>query len=311
MGLGKALLQLTLFSLSVLKLLDAQSAVWVQNPYCDLGVGLREDSLSWSIAGPSRDPNVASLLSWKGIRSAEVSLDGGATLPGCWPVHFSASYGWIYAGKMSDEDFFGEDKSGLFLKSRAKASRGEVFDLSLDVGRAFCLRKGIRLTPLVGYSLSEQHLKQFHGFTEINLIDPADVGPIEGLNSGYNAKWYGPFVGLKADIPLFGGVLGFGFDYHYPRYSARGKANLRTDILGDYVHRSQGFGREFFAKYQTAFQEMCLVELKLKWGKFWTKRGDESETVETADQGRVPVKVDLNRVEWKSKSVSAHLIKKF
>ncbi|CRX39509.1 hypothetical protein [Estrella lausannensis] len=311
MGFGKALLLLTLFFFKVFNPLVAHDVLWVQNPYCDLGGGLREDSLSWSIAGPDGTPNVASLLSWKSIRSAEVSLDGGCALFNRWPVHIMASYGWIYSGKMVDEDFFGEDKSDLFLKSRAKASRGKVFNLSFDAGRTFCLKRGIQFTPLAGYRLSGQNLKQFHGFTEVNLIDPDDVGPIEGLNSGYNARWYGPFVGFKADIPLFGGFLGFGFDYHYPRYSARGKANLRTDILGDYIHRSQGFGKEFFARYQAAFRELCLFELKLKWGKFWTKRGDETETVETADQGRVPVKVDLNRVEWKSKSVSAHLIKKF
>lgn len=311
MRLGKALWLLTVISFAAVQLEGASVCPWVQNPYCDVGMGLREDSLSWNIAGPFRTPNIASELNWKDVRSVEVSLNGGASILCSWPVHLSGSYGWIYAGKMTDEDFFGEDRSGLFLKSRAKASRGEVFDLSLDGGHTFFLKKGVQLTPRIGYRLSEQHLKEFHGFTEFNLTDPDDVGPIEGLNSGYNAKWYGPFLGIKADVPLFGGLLGFGFDYHYPNYSARGKANLRTDIVGDYVHRSRGFGKEFFARYQAAFQEICLLELKLKWGKFWTKRGDEGETVETADQGRVPVKVDLNRVEWKSKSVSAHLIKRF
>lgn len=279
--------------------------------YCDFGVGLREDSLKWNIAGPQRKPNIASELDWERVRIVDASLEGGALLSLSWPLHFSASCGKIFDGRITDKDFFGEDRSGLFLKSVSKASRGEVFDLSIDVGRTFFCSKGIQITPVAGYCLSEQHLKEFDGFTEFNLIDPEDVGKIRGLNSGYNAKWYGPFMGVNADVPLFGGCLGLGFDYYYPSYSARGKANLRTDLIGDYIHKSRGFGKEFFAKYQGVFREKFLFEFKLKWGKFWTKRGDESETVETADQGRVPLKVDLNRVEWKSKSLSAHLIKKF
>lgn len=279
-------------------------------PVVDISINARKDALDWNIAGVDGVPNVASELKWNGIKS----IGGGATLSALlfsnFPVEMKGSHNRIFAGVNHDLDFFGEDRTGLFLKSRGDASKGELFDLRAEAGMNIPCIKRISLVPHIGYSLDEQHLKEFHGFTEFNFFEPDDIGPIKGLNSGYNARWSGPYIGVKGFIPLLQGILGFGFDYFYPTYRAKGHANLRPDILGPFIHRSRGWGKEIFAEFQSLLQEKLMFEVKLKFGKFWTKRGRESETIQS-EIGPVPVKVDLNRVEWKSRSISAHLIKRF
>lgn len=280
-------------------------------PYADMSVNLRDDDFDWNIAGVSGIPNVASVMEWQGIKSFGCGLEFGTQAFSRFPITVKGMYNRIYEGTNRDLDFFGNDKTGLFLKSRAAASRGELFDVEAEIGMDIFCEKNITLTPHIGYSLDELHLKIFDGFVQFNLLDPADVGPIKGLNSGYNARFSGPYVGVKAAIPLFHGLMGLGYDYYYPNYSAKGHANLRTDLVGGaYFHRSRGWGQEFFAEFQSRLQETLFFEITLKFGRFWTKKGRETEKIIT-DEGIVPIKIDVNRVQWSSRSISAHFIKRF
>jgi hypothetical protein len=275
----------------------------------DLSLITREDSLKWNIAGPDQIPNVLSELKWNSLKSIGL---GGRLQSNCSWLHFEAqgSYNRIFAGRVRDFDFAEDNRRELFSQSSSKASKGTLFDASALIGLNITCPKSILIVPHVGYSLEEQHLKIFDGVTEV-AIDPDDIGPILGLNSSYNAKWYGPFIGLKGYFPLFCGTFGLGFDYYYQNYRGRGHANLRPDILGGiYRHKARGWGQEFFAEFQSRLQETLFFELKVKFGKFWTKKGTETEALR-GDEIIIPVRVDFNRVEWNSRSISAHLIKDF
>lgn len=280
-------------------------------PKAEISVNARDDSFKWNSAGIDRDPNVASELKWTGLRSFGGGGSVGALFFSQFPVEIKGSYNKIYAGTNEDSDYFGENKTGLFLKSVSDASKGELFDVSAEVGMIFSCVKNISLTPHIGYSLNEQHLKEFDGFTEFNFFEPEKIGPIEGLNSSYDARWQGPYLGLKAHWPLFQGTFGIGFDYYFSAYRAKGIANLRPDIIGPFIHRAHGWGKEFFAEFQSRIQDKLFFEVKLKFGKFWTKRGVESGTIQGDTGQLVPIKVDVNHVEWKNRSISAHLIKRF
>jgi len=275
----------------------------------DISLITREDSLKWNIAGPDRIPNVLSELKWNSLKS--IGLGGRLQTDCSWLwLEAQGSYNRIYAGAVRDFDFAEDNRQGLFLQSSSKASKGELFDVSALLGLNLSLPKNTLIVPHIGYSLQEQHLKIFGGVTEI-APDPDDIGPIHGLHSSYNAQWFGPFIGFKGYFPLFQGRFGLGLNYYYQDYRGRGHANLRPDIVGGiYKHKAKGFGQEFFAEFQSKLQETLFFELKVKFGKFWTKKGAESEALR-GDEIIIPVRVDFNRVEWNSRSISAHLIKDF
>lgn len=234
MNLRKELLPFLISLTMASSCFAVDTAIW-------LGTGYRQDELDWTIAGSNGTPNVMSELSWKDLQMVEVSggISGELFCIGAYRIN--ADYAWILHGRNRDSDYAGDNRTIEYSRSDNKASRGEAFDLKAGIGThyTFC---GLVITPLTGYALMEQHLTMYHGNQTIDLIG-FGLGRFKGLHNRYNTTWQSPWVGIdlfydtECDFTFYGS-----FEYHWPYYRAKGHWNLRTDFIGDFIHRGNGHG---------------------------------------------------------------------
>lgn len=240
----RKLLYTLLFSLLCVSTIKAES-YWVGDTEfsINLGAGFREDSLTWNIAGPNHKPKVLSKLSWRDLQIwqgiGEFKMISGNHIY----VRFRGDYGKIHRGKNRDSDFKWNKHPIEYSRSDNDAGKGEVWDLSAGIGYQFlyCCDQ-LKISPLVGYNRSEQHLRMFNGFQTIDLIH-GDTGPIKRLHSNYRGKWYGPWAGIDLEYLLDCQVKLFAtFEFHIDHYHGTGHWNLRHDFLHDFRHLGYALG---------------------------------------------------------------------
>ena len=210
-----------------------------------LDSGYRVDDLDWRIAGPTGVPNILSELEWKNIEIVQVKLGASMTFDNNWYFEGSFAYGWAFDGQNQDSDFNGNNRTQEFSRSNNDASDSSVLDASLGVGYHFNFggtrnNPYFRITPKIGYSFHNQHMKITRGFQTI-----PGTGSFGGLDSTYDANWYGPWVGLDGTLMLmpnfriFATVAG-----HLAFYNGTGNWNLREDFQNpkSFTHESEGYG---------------------------------------------------------------------
>lgn len=278
---------------------NSLSCSWEDNDFfMEVDAGYRQDSLNWNIAGPDGVPNVLSELKWSDLGVYQV---GGKliveTVLNLY-LRAEADYGKIFQGKNRDSDYAENDRTLEFSRSINKSKKGEVFDLSAGVGYTLtCGRKNaLSLSPLVGYSRHEQHLRMYDGDQVIDLIDPADVGPFPGLHSNYRARWKGPWVGMDMTYQVschF--TLSGTAEYHWARYHGTGHWNLRTDFLKDFQQHANAKGQVYSVSGYYACSDACLFGTTIGY-QVWKTGHGRSRTFDVEGTFDQP----LNRVNWQS-----------
>lgn len=264
----------------------------------DLGVGYRQDSLSWSIGGPGGDPNILSELSWTNLRMIDYR--------GAWSgdfmnyhIRFSGDYATILGGQVRDSDYDADDREGEFSRSISKANKGEAFDLSLGVGRCrFCIF-GVKTELLGGVALQEQHLRMMDGKQVIDTRHPDEVGPIEGLHSNYRAKWYSYWTGVDFEAPYgFSGTV----EGHRSRFRGTGHWNLRDDLVKDFDHKAWGWGVVVNLAWRWHYSRCLAFGLFGEYENHWTEKGLDLVYIAEGT-----VHQPLNRVRWQSARLLANI----
>lgn len=226
--------------------------VQAKNCKLDVGAGYRQDKVVWELAGPDDIPEVMSRLSWDNLRIFEIEVECKKIT--CQNFYFrgNADWGWIFDGKNRDTDYRLDERTDKvieFSRSDNKANKGQVYDASVGAGYfsrwCFGLQK-LRFAPVGGFSWHEQHLHIYDGYQVLDLDDPIFEGHhFQELDSTYKTRWYGPWAGLDLYFHLNEKITIYGaFEYHWMHYHARGRWNLRDDIIGDFHHT--GFGNGYF-----------------------------------------------------------------
>lgn len=211
-----------------------------------LDAGYRQDNIDWNIAAPSGTPNVLSELQWKNLDIVEFAVGSHLTLPSRWVIDGRFAYGTIVDGQNQDSDYNGNNRTQEFSRSNNLADDGNTLDASLALGYRLPVIPSRKappywsITPKAGFSYHAQNLKMRRGVQTI----PA-TGNFAGLNSGYDASWYGPWGGLSSEINIAERVFLTGsFEYHYAYYQGVGHWNLRTDFQhpNSFEHKAEGTG---------------------------------------------------------------------
>lgn len=225
------------------------SHVEAKNFKLDIGAGYRQDSFDWELAGPHGGPPVLSHLSWRDLRMFEMTAQLKKIT--CSNIYFRANgdWGWIHNGKNRDSDFEVEQATGKiveFSRSDNQAGKGYVWDASGGIGYFFrfeCV-PGLRLAPLAGYAVNEQHLRMCDGFQTFDLHDPQFTGHhILHLDNKYDVRWKGFWLGSDAYYHFTDQItLSSSLEYHWLCYHAKGHWNLRNDFAGDFIHTGHGYG---------------------------------------------------------------------
>ncbi len=298
-----------------------------------LNTGYRRDEFNWSIAGfippPPANPaddilpglppqyrnqsvNIISELTWSDIEVLQLEFELQKRFRKTFRIKGSLAYGLIFDGKNQDSDYAGNDRTLEFSRSNNSADDGETWDLSFGFGyEFFFVSDKIGVTPFVGLSFQGQNFTMTDGFQTVsNFGFPADIGPFSGLDSSYDADWYGPWIGLEGAFydrranlaasrqEIFGGV-----ELHYAYYDARANWNLRGDFAHpvSFEQESDGYGGVLYIGYKFFFNPRWSLNFNGKYQRWETKSG--THTFLWSDGTSSDTR--LNEVDWESFSVTA------
>lgn len=275
----------------------------------DLSAGYRRDKLSWSIAGDlqGNNPNVLSELTWSDLSIYQLKLGNRTVIKDRVYVRGYLDYGTVVSGNNQDSDYAGDNRTQEFSRSINGVDGNHVWDASVGVGPRFSfLNSTLAICPMLGFAVSEQDLNIVDGYQVITappLTTP--TGPINGLNSQFQTRWEGPWLGVDLFflIPNTKGPFSnvgvmFTAEYHWVNYDAEANWNLREDFAHPVSFSQEADGSGYAAG------AAILFEIKNRWGihagmnvrEMTTDAGlDRTFYVDgTTDDTR------LNEVRWRS-----------
>jgi hypothetical protein len=302
-----ALIFSTLCSIGDLKAVEMEGDL-------ELITGYRVDELDWNIAGNinGTNPNIVSELTWSDLESYQLKLGGKGTIDRVFYLRGSAAFGWVLSGEVQDSDYLGADRTQEFSRSINSADDSTVFDATLAVGYPFKLASDrFKLIPLVGFSYSEQNLTMKDGVQVISQPPQTQpIGPIAGLDSTYDTKWYGPWVGVDLSLKASDKIILFaGVEYHWADYKAEANWNLRSDLAHpkSFEHEADGTGFLITVGGDYVFARPWSLGLELNYQDWSTDAGIDRQF---NSDGTIAV-TRLNEVNWESMAIMLRVTYRF
>ena len=281
---------------------------WIETTFC-LSAGYRKDNLNWHIAGNLQGtrPNVRSELTWSDLEIIQFKLSNRSVIKNRFYLRGHLIYGAVLSGDNRDSDYNGDDRTQEFSRSLNGVDGNHVWDGSLGVGPRFSFfNESMVICPMLGYAVSEQDLNIVDGYQAITT-PPATtpIGPIPGLDSRYQTRWKGPWLGVDLlfsipcqDTPFTHIGLTFTGEYHWVDYDAEADWNLRTDFRHpvSFAHFADGSG--FVAGAALLFKS------KQRWGINVGLNVKEMTTDSGLDRiyfaNNTIADTRLNEVRWRS-----------
>jgi hypothetical protein len=293
----------------------------------ELSNAYRQDDLDWNIAGNlnGSDPNVLSELSWDDLKIYQLQFQLKALMSKIFYFRGSLAYGWIFDGDVQDSDYSGDNRTLEWSRSNSDADDGDVVDASAGIGYPFSFGRKVEvgIRPLVGYSYHEQNLKMTNGEQTLSVpalappgISPPPLGPIPGLDSSYEAKWKGPWVGLELNLRAREPASwierlegDFGFEYHWANYDAQADWNLRSDLAHgkSFEQDADGDGVVFAAGLKFFFNPNWAVSCDFSYQNWQTDQG--TDKVNFANGNSEATR--LNEVNWTSLTAGLGIVFRF
>ena len=275
-------------------------------------VGLRGDNLDWNIAGNvnGSNPNILSELTWKNIESYQYRLSGRVDIGRWIRIRSAIAYATIYSGKNQDSDYDGDNRTDEFSRSNNNSDHGRLWDANIGFGPRFDFGLDyFRLIPMAGYSYHVQHLTMTDGYQTIDTVGEPDLGPFAGLDSSYESRWQGPFLGINMEInaqqPLWvfeAVTLNLYLEHHWANYNAKADWNLRTDYQHpvSFRHSADGTGLIYGLGAAFYFNPKLALSMALDASRWETDEGTDRVFLTSGAVGYTR----LNRVRWDSKTFS-------
>jgi hypothetical protein len=299
--------------LSTICLIGDLKAVEVEGDL-ELLNGYRVDDLDWNIAGnlTGTSPNIVSELTWRDLESYQLKLGGKGTINRVFYLRGSAAFGWVLSGEVQDSDYNGDNRTQEFSRSISSADDSTLLDATLAIGYPFKLASDrFRLIPLAGFSYSEQNLTMKDGGQVISQPPQTQpIGPIAGLDSSFDTKWYGLWVGIDMSFKASNKITLFaGFEYHWADYEAEANWNLRTDLAHpkSFEHEADGTGVLITAGGDYRFAEPWSLGLEINYQDWSTDAGIDRQF---NSDGTIAV-TRLNEVNWESLAIMLRVTYRF
>ena len=280
----------------------------------ELITGYRVDDLDWNIAGNASgtSPNIVSELTWRDLESFQLKLGGKGTINRVFYLRGSAAFGWVLSGEVQDSDYNGDNRTQEFSRSISSADDSTVLDATVAFGYPFKLASDrFRFIPVVGFSYSEQNLTMKDGVQVLSQPPQTQpIGPIAGLDSTYDTKWYGPWAGVDLSFKASNKILLFaGFEYHWADYKAEANWNLRTDLAHpkSFEHEADGTGILITAGGDYIFAAPWSLGLEVNYQDWSTDAGIDRQF---NSDGTMAV-TRLNEVNWESFAIMLRVTYRF
>lgn len=284
------------------------------HPEIIVGYGYRTDELNWNIAGTldGTDPNILSELTWKDLTIHQVSLGVRVhNVSGLYMRNYFG-YGVIIDGENQDSDFRDDDRQNEFSRSTNQADEGTTWDFSIGLGYPIPFDSDVlSFAPVIGYSYHQQ---------ELNMTDGCQVipyqGAFSGLDSTYNAKWIGPWVGVDLNLKLKKSSrffqlmkLYFGFEHHWADYQATADWNLRTDFQHpkSFEHEADGQGDKWTVGLKSRLGRLSTFGIFYEEQRWNTQNGIDRVFLINGQT----VATRLNNVDWRSRGLRFEFVIRF
>ncbi len=275
-----------------------------------LGFGLRQDQFDWSIAGNSSgtQPNIMSELEWSDVESFQLAFKNRTRLGRYFYFRSHMIYAWIQEGQLRDSDYSGHNRSNEFSRSISESSGDHIWELSIGAGYPFLLMGGrLMVAPLLGASVHTQKFRITDGYQVITWPQGPDTGPIDGLNSTYQAKWKSIWGGCDLRYRLISKSqkwmpmeFGMSFEVHRAQYSAVADWNLRNDLQHpvSFEQEADGLGYVLEGEWLIRLTPKWDMNLQFCYQKWSTDNG--TDRVYLTDRTET---TRLNEVNWESRSM--------
>lgn len=279
----------------------------------DVSLGQRTDNLNWNIAGniQGTTPNVLSELKWTDLKIFELKLHNRHELDDNSFIDASLGYGWITSGKNQDSDYTSDNRQGEFSRSNNAANGDNVIDGAIAYGYYLNKEDKANTTMLVGYSVNKQNLRMTNGYQTISTsgVTPA-IGAFSGLNSTYDARWNGPFVGISHEQAA-GDKLSFNCraEYHFNgAYYGESDWNLRTDLGNpSTIDTANATGKVLSLGAVYRLDDSSKLQAGFSYSQFKASDGIKSYNYADGTTGSTK----LNEANWNSRAYTLSATKTF
>lgn len=286
---------------------------WAESQW-SLGGGYRTDELRWSIAGSLQggSPTVLSELSWSNLRIVQLKLANRTVIRDRIFFRGHLDYGTVLSGSNRDSDYAGDNRTREFSRSLNGVDGKRVWDGSAGIGPRFAfLESALVVSPLIGYMVSEQDLNIVDGY-QAWTAPPATtpLGPIIGLDSRYQTRWEGFWLGLDLCFSIPGEIGPFSAievilsgEVHRFDYNATAGWNLRQDFSQpvSFTHHASGNGLAAGVLILLAWERNWGINLGMNLKKLRADAGVDQ--VYYAD-GTIR-STRLNEVRWRTFTIEA------
>ena len=293
------------FSLSCLLLLalSIQLAAQPNAPKLAIGLstGMVRQDFKWSIAGnlAGESPNVFSELHWEKLGGQSMST---TLIWNVWDrLLLAGDYAHVFirSGMVTDQDYSGDNRSGMVYNERFNADKGSTSNWSAGAGYKLINDRTFNLHAFAGYRINNQSLFIFDR-----------TGNFSDLNSTYTAKWKGPFIKGMAAIELARKIhLSASLTYNQVNYHATSNWNLVQSFQHpvSYRHTAKGFGLvgDLGLKYN-AYKHIAV---QVSGGYFTWQTGKGLDELYLIS-GEIN-KTQLNKVELNGYQATAGLVFEF
>lgn len=280
----------------------------------DFSAGDRKDEVNFNFAGDmdGKNPNVQSELKWTDLKIYEVRLNGKSDINDKSFVEGSVGYGWIHSGHNQDSDYATDNRTGMFSRSENNAGNGHVVDGSIGYGYYIDKRKNSKTAFVTGYSVNKQALRITDGDQTYSdfYYQSQPIGPFSGLNSTFDTRWHGPYIGLSFEKQASKKIkILTRFEYHFTKYHAEGNWNLSSA----YAHpksieqSASGYGTVFSVGSEYQMDKEWALKAKINFSRFKSKDGLHKAFVANGTSAETR----LNEANWDSRAINLSVTKKF
>ena len=254
----------------------AEETVRIERPDAEFVIGLRywlsTGGTRESIAAPGGSPNVLSELKWKGMKSNVYELNGTAVIRDIAIFHAGGGFGTVGHGTLRDQDFLGNNRTGLFSDTISTADDNHLFYVQGDLGTRLASwqipngRRRSHIDALLGYQYWEE---KYTATTTTDLF----TGQVFSAGSPAlfeTYRWHSLRAGLDADVELFRGLSFHGKALFIPwsYLQVNDIHPLRTDLRHDpsfREHASGGYGGQLDGTLSYLVSKGLSLEAGYQW----------------------------------------------